>query len=69
MAKNDSNGVKTTAAAIKWLKQIGGAVIDDNSKEGKWAAYIPSNDKDGMAIYYGNTIVEAINNAIQDVEG
>lgn len=62
--------LKTQAAATKWLQSVAGVIIDENSKEGKWAAYVPNDkDEDGMTIGYGDTFVEAVNNVVKLLEG
>lgn len=61
---------KTQAAATKWLKSVSGVIIDENSNQGKWAAYVPNNkDESGMTIAYGDTFVEAVTNVAEMIEG
>lgn len=61
---------KNQAAATKWLKAHDGLFLDENTKEGKWAAYVPHNlSKDGMAIGYGDTVPSAVAAVAEIVEG
>lgn len=61
---------KNQAAATKWLKANYGVFLEENAKEGRWAAYVPHNaSSDGMAIGYGETVPAAVEAAAVIVEG
>ncbi len=53
--------MKTQKTALKWLLSNYGTVLDGNRREGKWAVYIEHNRE--MITVYGETLVEAVNNA------
>ena len=58
---------KRQADAVKWLKSVDGCYLDENGKEGKWAAYVPHDGE--MAIGYGDTVQEATAAVAAIVEG
>lgn len=61
---------KNQAAATKWLKANLGVFMDENTKLGRWAAYVPHDASEGgMAIGYGETIPEATEAVAVIVEG
>lgn len=60
---------KNQAAASKWLKAHLGVFLEENDKQGRWAAYVPDNSESGMAIGYGDTIPAAVEAVAEIVEG
>lgn len=53
---------KRQSDAAKWLASVAGCFLEEGTALGKWAAYVPDNSKEGQAIGYGATPVEAIEN-------
>jgi len=65
-----SGRFKNQASATKWLASVSGCFLEENSAEGKWAAYVShKSGKDGMAVCYGDTPIEAISAAADLLEG
>jgi len=60
---------KNQAEAVKWLEQHFGVFLEANDQKGKWAAYVPhETSENGMAIGYGNTVPEAVDNVANLIE-